>query len=101
MYILHVHVHVKPAHLDEFKQATNLNAANSRQEPGVARFDVIQQVDDPTRFILMEAYYSAEGYKQHKETAHFHTWNTQVTDWMFEPRTRTVFANISPEDQDW
>jgi len=101
MHILHVHVHVKPEHIEAFKQATMENAANSRQEPGVARFDVIQQTGDPTRFILVEAYRSAEGHAKHKETAHYNTWNAKVADWLFEPRTRTVYTNVSPADQDW
>jgi quinol monooxygenase YgiN len=101
MHILHVHVHVKPEHLEEFKQATMENAAKSRQEAGVARFDVIQQTDDPTRFILMEAYRSAEGHAQHKETEHYKTWNAKVADWLVAPRTRTVYSNVSPADGDW
>jgi autoinducer 2-degrading protein len=101
MHILHVHCHVKPEHLEEFKQATMINAAKSRQEAGVARFDVIQQTDDPTRFILMEAYRSAEGHASHKETEHYNTWNAAVADWLFEPRSRAVHRNISPPDQDW
>ena len=101
MHILHVHIHVKPEHLEEFKKATNENAAQSRKEPGIARFDVIQQADDPTRFILMEAYRSVEGHARHKETTHYNTWTATVADWLFEPRTRVIYTNISPADQDW
>ena len=101
MHILHVYVHVKPEHLEEFKVATMENAAKSRLEPGVARFDVIQQADDPTRWVLMEAYRSAEGHARHKETEHYIAWNAKVAGWLFEPRTRTVFHNVSPPDQDW
>ena len=101
MHILHVHIHVKPEHLEEFKKATNENAAASRKEPGIARFDVLQQADDPTRFVLMEAYRNTEGHARHKETAHYNTWNATVADWLFEPRTRVIYTNISPADQDW
>jgi (4S)-4-hydroxy-5-phosphonooxypentane-2,3-dione isomerase len=101
MHILHVHIHVKPEHLEEFKKATLVNASKSREEAGVARFDVIQQADDPTRFVLMEAYRSPEGHAKHKETEHYNNWNAAVADWLFEPRTRTVYSSLSPPDQDW
>lgn len=101
MHILHVYCQVKPEHVDAFKDATNDNAANSRKEPGVARFDVLQQTDDPTRFVLMEAYYTADAHANHKETAHYDTWVAKTADWFVAPRTRAIFSNISPADQDW
>ncbi len=101
MYILLVHLHVKPEHLEAFQEATNENAANSRKEPLVARFDVLQQTDDPTRFVFMEAYRNAEGHVKHRETAHYNTWNARVADWLVEPRTRAIYTNVSPSDQDW
>jgi quinol monooxygenase YgiN len=101
MHILHVHCHIKPEHLEAFKEATNENAANSRQEEGVARFDVIQQNDDPTRLVLMEVYYSAEGHAKHRETAHYNAWIAKVADWFSEPRTRTVYTSVSPGEEDW
>ena len=71
MYIVHVFVHVKPAHLEEFRAATIENARNSVQEPGIARFDVIQQADDSTRFVLVEVYRTPDDPAKHKETAHY------------------------------
>lgn len=101
MHILHVHVHVKPEHLEEFRAATEENASNSRLEPGVARFDILQQADDPTRFVFVEVYRSAEGHAKHRETAHYNTWNAKTADWLAAPRTRTIYHNVSPADRDW
>lgn len=71
MHIVHVFIHVKADKIDEFKRLTQINAENSRQEPGVARFDVLQQADDPTRFVLVEVYRAPEDAGKHKETAHY------------------------------
>jgi quinol monooxygenase YgiN len=101
MIILHVYVHVKPEHIEAFKEATIENARNSVQEPGVARFDVIQEADDPTRFLLLEAYRDAAGQAAHRETAHYHTWVARVGDLMAEPRTRRTYANVYPADEGW
>jgi quinol monooxygenase YgiN len=98
MLIVHVHVHVKPEFVEAFKQATVENAGNSVREPGIARFDVIQQADDPTRFILVEVYRSQEATVKHKETAHYAKWRDTVADMMAEPRTSVKFGNIFPED---
>lgn len=101
MLILNVYIHVKPEHLEAFKAATIENARNSRQEPGVTRFDFFQQSDDPTRFMLMEAYRDAAGQASHKETPHYHAWVAKVTDMLAEPRTRQSYTNIYPTDGDW
>ena len=101
MYIVHVHVHVKPEFVDTFKQATVENASNSVQEEGVARFDVVQQADDPTRFILVEVYKSVEASAAHKETAHYLKWRDTVADMMAEPRQRIKYSNIFPDDGGW
>jgi len=101
MFIMHVHIHVKPEHLEEFKQATIINAANSVKEPGIARFDFAQVADDPTRFVLVEVYRSREDTTKHKETAHYNAWAEKVTPWLAEPRTRVFFHNIFPDDQGW
>jgi len=101
MYIVHVFVHVKPEHLEAFKAATIENARNSVQEPGIARFDVIQQADDPTRFVLAEAYRTPEATALHKETAHYKTWRDAVADMMAEPRTSVKYLNMYPEDEEW
>lgn len=101
MLIVHVHVNVKPEFIDAFKQATIENARASVQEPGVARFDVIQQADNPSRFILVEVYRSAEAPLQHKETAHYAAWRDKVTSMMVEPRTGMKYSNIFPSDEGW
>lgn len=101
MNIVHVHVHVKPEFVEVFKQATLENASNSVQEEGIARFDVLQQNDDPTRFILVEVYKTAEAPAAHKETAHYAKWRDMVAEMMAEPRQGIKFNNIYPEDSGW
>jgi len=101
MLIVHVQVHVKPEHIEAFKRATIENASNSVREPGIARFDVVQQADDPTRFVLVEAYRDAEAPTRHKATAHYQAWAAKVADMLAEPRSREVYTNIFPADQDW
>jgi quinol monooxygenase YgiN len=68
------------------------------QEPGIARFDVIQQADDPTRFVLVEIYRSDEATVRHKETAHYATWRDAVAPMMAEPRTSVKYANVFPDE---
>jgi len=94
MLIVHVHVHVKPDGLEAFKQATIENALNSRKEPGIARFDLIQQHDDPTRFVLIEVYRSEKATADHKETAHYAAWRARVEPLMAEPRTRVQYTDV-------
>jgi quinol monooxygenase YgiN len=101
MNIVHVHVHVKPEFVEAFKQATIENASNSVKEVGIARFDVIQQTDDPTRFILVEVYRSADAPAAHKETAHYAKWRDTVADMLAEPRQGMKFLNVFPEDVGW
>jgi quinol monooxygenase YgiN len=101
MLIVHVHVHVKPECVEAFRSATLENARASVQEPGVARFDVVQQVDDPTRFVLVEAYRTDDAPARHKETPHYAKWRDAVAPLMAEPRTSVKYANVYPEDQDW
>lgn len=94
MLILHVHVSVKPDHIEAFKEASIENALNSRKEPGVARFDVMQQSDDPTRFLLVEVYRSVEATAAHKETAHYAKWRERVEPMMAAPRTRVQYLDV-------
>lgn len=94
MLIVHVHVHVKPECVEAFKQATVENARNSVKEPGIARFDVVQQQDDPTRFVLVEAYRTTEATAAHKETAHYAKWRDAVAGMMAEPRTSVKFSEV-------
>lgn len=101
MLIVHVHVHVKPDVVEAFREASIENARNSVLEPGIARFDVIQQADDPTRFILVEVYRTPEAPAQHKETAHYAVWRDTVADMMAEPRTSVKFQNCFPVDEGW
>ncbi|MGB3904532.1 MAG: putative quinol monooxygenase [Anaerolineae bacterium] len=101
MFIVHAHVHVNPESVEAFRQATVENARNSVQEPGVARFDVIQQLDDPTRFVLVEVYRTPEDPASHKETAHYRTWRDTVADMMAEPRSSVKYANVFPDDPGW
>ena len=98
MHILHVHVHIKAEAIDAFCAATKENAARTRQEPGCKRFDVIQQQDDRTRFVLVEIYQDAADHAAHRETAHYKAWADKVADMFAEPRTRELYRNIDPGD---
>jgi len=101
MFIVHVNVRVKPEFLEPFKQATLVNARASVQEPGVARFDVVQHSDDPTRFVLVEVYRSVEANAAHKLTSHYATWRDTVAPMMTEPRSSVKFTNVFPGDEGW
>jgi quinol monooxygenase YgiN len=101
MHIVLVHVHVKPEAGDAFEAATARNAAASRQEPGVARFDVLRQHDAPLRYLLVEVYRTPEAAVAHKSTAHYLEWRDAVAPLMAEPRTGVVWENVSPADADW
>lgn len=96
-----VYVHVKPECVEAFKVATLDNARNSVKEPGIARFDVHQQSDDPTRFVLVEVYRSVEATAAHKETAHYARWRDTVADMMAEPRKSAKYGNVFPDDSGW
>lgn len=101
MFIVHVYVHVKPGFVEVFKEATVENARNSVQEAGIARFDVIQQQDDPNRFVLVEVYRTAADPGKHKETAHYQTWRDTVAEMMAEPRSSVKYDNVFPGDERW
>ena len=101
MHIVHVFIHVKPDQIDAFKTATLDNASHSLQEPGIARFDVLQQRDDPTRFVLVEVYRTPQDPARHKETAHYHHWRDTVAPMMAEPRTSLQLTNLFPADASW
>ena len=98
MLVVHVHVQVKPECVEAFRRATVENARNSVREPGVARFDGAQQADDPTRFVLVEAYRTAEAPAAHKATAHYAAWRDAVAEMMAEPRAAVKYANVFPPD---
>jgi (4S)-4-hydroxy-5-phosphonooxypentane-2,3-dione isomerase len=101
MLIVHVFVHVKPDAVEPFKAATLDNARNSVQEPGVVRFDVVQQEDDPTRFVLIEIYRTHADPARHKETAHYLTWRDTVEPMMAEPRRGVKYQALFPEPAAW
>jgi autoinducer 2-degrading protein len=101
LVIVHVYVHVKPDAGEVFRAAALDNARHSAKEPGVARFDVIQSVEDPTRFVLVEVYRSLEAQLAHKETAHYLRWRDAVAELMAEPRTSARYVNVFPDDQGW
>ena len=98
LLVVHVHCHVKPEAVDAFREATLANARASVREPGIARFDVVQDRDDPTRFVLVEAYRTAEAPAAHKATAHYATWRDTVADMMAEPRASKKYLNLHPDD---
>ena len=101
LIIVHVHARVKPDAVETFRAATIENARASLREPGVARFDVAQSTEDPTRFVLVEAYRSADAPAAHKATAHYARWRDAVADLMAEPRTSARYVNVAPEDIGW
>ena len=101
MLVVHVHVQVKPEYVEAFKAATVENARNSAQEPGVAGFDVVQHQDDPAKFVLVEAYRTADAPAAHKETDHYKLWRDTVAPMMAEPRTSVKYTNLFPDDANW
>jgi autoinducer 2-degrading protein len=101
MLIVQVHVEVKADQVEAFGAATVENARQSVQEPGVARFDVIQQQDDPTRFILVEAYRTPADPAKHKETVHYQKWRDTVENMMAAPRSSVKYVNVFPDEEGW
>jgi quinol monooxygenase YgiN len=101
MLVVHVHVQVKPECVEAFRAATLANAQASVKESGIARFDVVQQADDPTRFVLVEVYRDEQAPAKHKETAHYAAWRDAVAPMMAQPRSSVKFTNIFPSDSGW
>ncbi len=101
MLVVHVFVHVKPERIEAFKATTIENAKNSVKEPGIARFDFVQQKDDSARFVLVEVYRTEDDPARHKETAHYQKWRDTVADMMAEPRTSMKYSNIFPDETGW
>ncbi len=101
MLIVHIQIHIKPEFIEPFKQATLANARASVKEPGIARFDILQQPDDPTRFVFVEVYRGVEANAAHKETTHYATWRDTVAPMMAEPRSSVKLTNIFPGDEGW
>ena len=101
MLIVHVHVRVKAEFVEAFRQATVENAESSVQETGIARFDVVQQCDDPTRFVLVEVYRDESAPAAHKETAHYAKWRDAVAPMMGEQRSSVKFRAVFPDVDGW
>jgi autoinducer 2-degrading protein len=101
MLVVHVFVHVKDDMVERFKQASLENVRQSIKEPGVARFDLIQNRDDPTRFVFVEVYRTPDDPAKHKETAHYQKWRDTVAQMMAEPRYSIKYDNIFPDDAGW
>ncbi len=101
MHIVQVFIHVKLDQVEAFKAASLENAKNSLKEPGIARFDFLQQADDPTRFVLVEVYRTPEDAPKHKETAHYDRWRELVEPMLAEPRSRMIYSNIFPDEKGW
>jgi autoinducer 2-degrading protein len=100
MHVVHVFVLVKPDRVEDFKAATRENALESLKEPGVARFDMIQQKDDPSRFVLVEVYRKPEDAARHKETQHYEQWRDAVAD-MAAPRSSIRYRSVFPAEDGW
>ncbi len=100
MLIVHVFIHVKPECVDDFKEATLANVKNSIQEPGIARFDFLQDAA-PNRFVLVEVYRNADDALRHKETPHYMVWRETVEHMMAEPRSSIKYTNIAPDENGW
>ena len=101
MLVVHVDVHVKPDGVDAFVVATLENARNSALEPGIARFDVVQDNADPAHFVLVEVYRTADDPAKHKETAHYQAWRDAVAELMAAPRSSVKYTNLFPDDDGW
>lgn len=101
MLIVVVSVHVKPDSVEGFTRASIENAKHSVKEPGIARFDVLQDASDPARFALVEVYRNADAPAAHKETAHYKAWRDTVEPMMAVPRTSMKFSNVFPSDSEW
>jgi quinol monooxygenase YgiN len=101
LLVVHVFVHVKPDGVEAFRTAAATNASASRKEPGVVRFDVVQDREDATRFVLVEVYRDEAAAAAHKETAHYAAWRDAVAPLMAEPRSSRKFTIVSPDAAEW
>jgi len=101
MLIVHVHAHVKPESVETFRLATIENARHSVQEPGIIRFDCVQQCDDPSRFVLVEIYRTPQAAADHKDTSHYRRWRDAVADLMAEPRFSVKYEAVFPDESGW
>jgi autoinducer 2-degrading protein len=100
MLTVHVFVHVNESQIEQFKTASIENAKQSLKEPGVARFDVLQQKDEPERFLLVEVYRTEEDPARHKETEHYKKWRDTVSQMMAEPRKSIKYEGVFSSDEE-
>lgn len=101
MVIVHVFIKIKPDMLEPFKAMTLKNAQSSIKEPGILRFDFMQQEDDPLSFLLVEVYKDSNAVAQHKETSHYAEWRQSAEHVIAEPRKNIKYVNIFPEDKEY
>ncbi len=101
MLIVHVMVKVKPERIQDFKEITIRNASKSIREPGIIRFDCIQNQEDPAKFVLSEVYKSEQAIAAHKQTGHYAEWCEVVKDMMAEPRYSIKYDNVFPDEKNW
>ena len=101
MIIVHINLHTREEMIDAFKEANIKNASNSIKEPGILRFDVLQQEDDPSRFLLVEIYKNEKAVSAHKETEHYAEWLKAAVPMLAEPRSRVFYRNIFPDEKEW
>jgi autoinducer 2-degrading protein len=101
LHIALVNVHVRADAVEVFRAASLVNASESRKEPGVVRFDVIQEAEDPTRFVLIEVFRSVAAAAAHRETEHYLRWRDIVNPLMAEPRASKKYLNVSPDAAGW
>jgi autoinducer 2-degrading protein len=102
MLVVHVHVRIRPGQVEEFLAATLTNARASLDEPGVLRFDVIQDEADLAHVVLVEVYRDGDASAAHKLTPHYATWRDAVAEMMAEPRASTRFSAVfPPDDENW
>lgn len=101
MLVVLVYCHVKHEYIEAFKTASLINAQNSRNEAGITRFDLLQDDEDPSRFVLIEAYRTSADPAKHRETSHYKEWKDNVGDMMAEPRSKTAYTNLYPPDEAW
>ena len=96
MLVVHVHVRIRPERIGDFLAATVINARASLAEPGVLRFDIIQDQADPARVVLVEVYRDEQASQAHKLTPHYTTWRDSVAEMMAKPRESVRYSVVFP-----
>ena len=101
MLVVHVYIEVKPNRIKDFIEASIMNARESLKEPGIARFDLLQDKENPRKFVLNEVYRTNEAPASHKQTAHYKQWNEAVAEMMAGARKKRIYDNVFPQDGEW